>query len=128
MTDTSSQSNSGTEIAAAAILALLVLTLVMLTALYTETPPHPPRTIPLFALAPFFGASLAIGAAAYHQLRRNAPGAAPLALIFAVTALLSFGPQKYVDPAFPEIWPAVVAAQLAIAMLVFGLLHRRAQR
>ncbi len=114
----------------AAVLALLVLTGVMLLALFTRTEPHPPLAVPPFALGPFLGASLALGLAA-HRLLRSAPqiGAA-LAALFAVTALVSFGPQKYLDPAFAQIWPAVIVAQLAVLCVLASAvgIYRRAGR
>ena len=112
--------------AAAAVLALLVLTGVMLLALVTRTPPHPPLAVPPFALGPFLGASLAIGAAAFHLLRQGARHGMTLAAAFALTALVSFGPQKYFDPAFLNIWPAVIIAQAAVAaILVWSMLALR---
>lgn len=115
--------------ASAAILALLVLTGVMLLALFSRTTPHPPLEVPPFALGPFLGASLAIGAAAFHLVRQGARFSATLALLFAVTALVSFGPQKYVDPAFSRIWPTVITAQLAvIAILAWGILSLARKR
>jgi len=112
---------------AASIVVLLVLTSVMLLALFTRTPPHPPLEIPLFALAPFLGTSLAIGAAALWLVRRAS--GTWLALLFAATALISFGPHKLFDPAFALIWPAVLLAQAAvgaIAYLSIGSLRRKA--
>lgn len=110
--------------AAAAVLALMVLTGVMLLALFTRTPPHPPLEVPPFALAPFLGASLALGAAALHRLHAGASSGHGLAATFALTALVSFGPQKYLDPAFPQIWPAVVTAQLAILVVAGSCIGR----
>ena len=114
--------------ASAAILVLLVLTVVMLLALFSRTPPHPPLAVPPFALAPFLGASLALGAAALHLLRGSARHGFTLAALFALTALVSFGPQKYFDAAFPQIWPAVVTAQLAIGALAVSCFARFRQR
>lgn len=102
----------------AAILALLVLTGTMLAALFSRTAPHPPLEVGPFALAPFLGASLAIGAAALCIGRGNTRASVVLAILFAFTALVSFGPQKYLDPAFSRIWPAVITAQCAIAVIV----------
>ena len=48
--------------------ALVTLHLVMLAAMVTRTVPHPPLTIPLFALAPFFGAVLGLAAFSVRQL------------------------------------------------------------
>lgn len=96
-----------------AIAALAVLQGVLLLALFTQTPPHPPLSVPPFALGPFLAASLAVCVAAlYAGTRRSAfwLGSAACAL-----ALVSFGPQKYFDPKFGEIWPAVIAGQVAIA-------------
>ncbi|OCK62489.1 hypothetical protein [Bradyrhizobium sp. LMTR 3] len=105
-----------------AVLVLLVLTAVMLLALFTRTAPHPPLEVAPFALAPFLGASLAIGAAAFQLGRHGGRVGSAFALLFALTALVSFGPQKYVDPAFSRIWPAVITAQAAIIIIaVFGI-------
>ena len=107
----------------AAVLVLLVLIAVMLLALFSRTAPHPPLEI-----APFLGASLAIGTAAWHLLRQDARHGGALAVAFALTALVSFGPHKYVDPAFSRIWPSVITAQVAvIVILVRCTLARRRQ-
>ncbi len=106
--------------ASAGVAALMTVTAVMLLSLVTETEPHPPNRIPLFALAPFLGASLAIGAAAWRALNAGCGLALPLAGLFALTGLLSFGPQKFFDPAFPLIWPAVLTAQAAIAAIGYS--------
>ena len=104
----------------AAIVALLVLTGVMLLALFSRTAPHPPLEAPLFALGPFLGASLSLGAAALCLVRQGARHATLLAVLFAFSALVSFGPQKYLDPAFPATWPAVIVAQVAILVILAG--------
>ena len=108
--------------ASAAIVVLLTLTAVMLLALFTRTEPHPPLIVAPFALAPFLGASLAVGLAALRLAGQGARSSAALMVLFAATALVSFGPQKYFDAAFPLIWPAVITAQAAIAvLLVYGM-------
>lgn len=104
--------------ATAAIVVLLALTGVMLLALFSRTVPHPPLEVPPFALGPFLGASLAIGAAAFHLLGQGARYGGTLAVLFALTALVSFGPQKYFDPAFSRIWPAVITAQIAVIVIL----------
>ena len=115
--------------ATAAILVLLTLTGVMLLALFSRSAPHPPLEVPPFALAPFLGASLAIGAAAFHLLRQGARYGGTLAVFFALTALVSFGPQKYLDPEFSRIWPAVITAQIAvIAILSWSVVALRRRR
>ena len=105
--------------ATAAIVVLLTLTGVMLAALFSQTAPHPPLEVPPFALGPFLGASLAIGAAAFHLLRQGARCGGTLAILFALTTVVSFGPQKYLDPEFSRIWPAVITAQIAVVVIVF---------
>jgi len=105
-------------VVSAAIIALLVLTAVMLLALFSRTSPHPPLEVVPFALGPFLGASLAMGAAALHLVRQGAHHGTTLAVLFALTALVSFGPQKYFDPAFSRIWPAVIMAQIAVLVIV----------
>ncbi len=106
------------HLATAAILVLLTLTGVMLLALLSRTPPHPPLDVPPFALGPFLGAHLAIGAAAFYLLRAGARHGTMLALLFGLMALVSFGPQKYFDPDFSRIWPAVITAQIALGVLL----------
>jgi hypothetical protein len=103
-----------------AIVALVVLTGVMLLSLFSRTVPHPPLEVTPFALGPFLGASLAIGAAALWIGCSRAGLGHAVAVVFALTALVSFGPQKYFDPAFSRIWPAVITAQAAIAVILVG--------
>ncbi len=96
---------------------LAVLQAVMLAALMAGLQPHPPAAAPLFAMGPFLGASIALAVAA--MLAANAPGLLPvlLSVASAFTALLSFGPQKWVDPAIAQIWPAVLLGQIAAAAI-----------
>jgi len=90
----------------------------MLLALFSRTAPHPPLEVAPFALGPFLGASLAIGAAAFHLVHQGTRYASTLAVLFALTALVSFGPQKYFDPAISRIWPTVITAQIAVIVIV----------
>jgi hypothetical protein len=117
--------SSATQVA---ILVLLVLTGVMLMALFSRTAPHPPLEVAPFALAPFLGASLAIGTAAFQLDRHGSRVGSALAILFAVTALVSFGPQKYIDPAFSRIWPAVISAQVAIMVIAVSATRRMIER
>ena len=48
----------------AALVSLIVLQLIMLSALYAGVKPHPPVMTPLFGIAPFLGASVSIALAA----------------------------------------------------------------
>ena len=112
----------------AALSALIILQLVMLGALYAQVPPHPPATIPLFAIAPFLAVALATAAAALIVGPVAGRTGRALSLLAALMALLSFGPQKYLDPQFPLIWPAVLAAQVAVIAVFVGVLFRQGQR
>lgn len=114
--DRSRRGNDYTEVA---IAALLVLTGTMLLAMFTRTEPHPPLEVEPFALGPFLAASLAIGFAACSLMIRGTRLVLPTALLFALTALVSYGPQEYADPAFPKIWPAVIVAQVAVAIILY---------
>ncbi|KUF09201.1 hypothetical protein AVJ23_18900 [Pseudoponticoccus marisrubri] len=104
----------------AAIAILAILQTVMLGALFAGVPPHPPVQVAPFGIGPFLGASLAICAAAWMLASRRRP-ALLLGGAAIVAALVSFGPQKYFDPQFPLIWPAVLIAQAAIATLLVQL-------
>ena len=112
----------------AALSVLIILQLVMLGALYAQVPPHPPATIPLFAIAPFLAVALATAAAALIVCPVAGRTGRALSLLAALMAMLSFGPQKYVDPQFPMIWPAVLAAQVAVIAVFVGVLFRQGQR
>lgn len=107
----------------AALTTLIILQTIMLVALFTRTEPHPPLTIPLFAMAPFLGLALATAIVAIlFQDVRTKPGKL-FSLLAVLAALISFGPQKFIDPAFPLIWPAVIGAQFAIATICWQLIR-----
>ena len=128
MQEQTNGSQAGVGSTEAAIVALLVLTGTMLLAMFTRTQPHPPLEVEPFALGPFLAASLALGAASYGLVVRGTRFAMAIALLFALTALVSYGPQKYVDPAFPRIWPAVIVAQVAIAVILCRVIGRAVRR
>lgn len=108
------------KIANAALTVLSVLQLVMLAALFSGTAPHPPQSIPPFAMGPFLGASIAIAIAAL-VLEANSNGLArTLSIAACLLALVSFGPQKWFDPVFSEVWPTVLLAQVAACTLLWS--------
>jgi hypothetical protein len=107
----------------AACLMLALIQAVMLASLWFGVAPHPPRAIPLFAMAPFLAVS--IGTALCARVLITDMAGRVLAGLAAAMALLSFGPQKYVDPAFGEIWIAVVTAQLCVGVIVLTLLKSK---
>ncbi len=114
--------------AIAALATLILLQIVMLTALYAGIGPHPPAAIPLFGIAPFIGASVSIALSAIILgPLANFAGRA-LSLLAALAALVSFGPQKYLDAQFGLIWPAVVVGQFAALVLVIQLVRAVGQR
>ncbi len=102
---------------------LVVVQGVMLASLYFGVEPHPPRAIPLFAMPPFLAVSIGTALCAIRLSQTRAGHI--FAGLTAGFALLSFGPQKYVDPAFPEIWIAVVASQMAVLGILYAVLIRR---
>lgn len=99
---------------------LIILQLTMLLALFFKVPPHPPEIIPLGGMAPVIGASLsaAFGALLFQGQGRTGKG---LIVLACALAAISYGPQKFFDPAFALVWPAVVTAQIAIFALLCGL-------
>lgn len=116
---------SPAQIAQSSLTVLLVLQVVMLSALFAGVPPHPPETTPLFGIGPFIGASLAIAAAAIISGPVHTRTGRILACLAAAAALVSFGPQKYLDPQIPLIWPSVLTAQVATIALVYALISQR---
>ncbi len=101
----------------AALIVLIVLQSVMLISLFAGVAPHPPAETPLFGIAPFIGAALAAAAAAIVLGCGTVTGRG-IAIMAALMAAVSFGPQKYFDPNFGLIWPAVIVGQIAIAVLI----------
>ena len=114
-----------TKILDAACLMLALIQGVMLASLWFGVAPHPPRATPLFAMAPFLAVS--IGTALIARMLMEVRAGRILAGLAAFFSLLSFGPQKYFDPTFGEIWIAVITAQLAILAILYGLVRFRAQ-
>jgi hypothetical protein len=110
--------------ATAALSSLILLQGVMLSALYAGIAPHPPVATPLFGMAPFIAASAsaAFGAILLGPLSTRAGRI--LSGVAVAMALVSFGPQKYVDAQFALIWPAVVTGQIAAVTVLFGLFKR----
>jgi hypothetical protein len=104
-----------------ALVVLAVLQTVMLAAMFSQVQPHPPLTIPLFAVGPFLGASIAVTLAALAAAPEGTVTGRVLSGIAMLTAMISFGPQKWFDPMFAQIWPAVVSAQLAAIVIIARL-------
>jgi hypothetical protein len=102
----------------AALATLVILQGLMLAALYTGTPPHPPQDIFLFALGPFLSAAVALGVAAIMLDGLETFWGRGLTLAAVGAALVSFGPQKWFAASFGDIWPAVGIAQICCAVLI----------
>ena len=111
--------------AIAALTMLIVLQAIMLSALYAGIKPHPPIATPLFGIAPFLGAAMSVALAAIILQPLNSTAGKALSLLAAVMALASFGPQKYFDPQFALIWPAVISGQLASLTIFANVLAPR---
>lgn len=112
----------------AALCTLAILQLVMLAALFTQTPPHPPIAVAPFALGPFLGAAIAIAVAAIVLGATRTRLGTAASVLAAVLGLVSYGPQKWVDPAIAQIWPAVLLGEIAaVSLLVDAILRRRTQ-
>ena len=111
----------------AALSVLVGLQVIMLFALFTDTSPHPLLTTPLFAMAPFLGASISIAAAALMltatPVRLGTRSGMAMSLLAALLALVSFGPQKWLDPAIPAIWPAVLCGQVSAVLILWFTLR-----
>lgn len=113
------------SVSQAALIVLIVLQVTMLGALFTQTVPHPPLAIAPFALGPFLGTSIAVAAAALMLGPTRSKTGTVVALLACLLALLSLGPQKWIDPNIAQIWPAVLLGQIAASALVYSALRRR---
>jgi len=105
----------------AALGTLIILQLVMLASLFAGVAPHPPRAIPLFAMAPFLAASMAVATMALVLGPLSGTTARALTGLAVITALISYGPQKWIDPAIGEIWPAVLLGQITSVVLLVAV-------
>ena len=106
-----------------ALATLIILQTVMLGSLYAGVAPHPPATIPLFAIAPFLAVALSVAAGAMIAGPATSTTGRILAVLAAACALLSFGPQKYADAQFHLIWPAVITGQIASVGILYCVLR-----
>lgn len=118
----------GQKAAHAALASLIILQTVMLGALYAGVPPHPPQSTPLFGMAPFLAMAISLAATAWIHGGGNSRLSAGFGALAALTALVSFGPQKYFDPAIGEIWPAVVAGQASAVILVISIVQEMTRK
>ncbi len=109
--------------AIAALSTLILLQLIMLSALYAGIPPHPPVSTPLFGIAPFIGASVSAALASILVGPRAGAAGRGLSGLAVILALISFGPQKYLDAQFALIWPAVLTGQIAALVVLIQILR-----
>lgn len=112
----------------AALSALILLQIIMLSALYAGIRPHPPVATPLFGIAPFLGASISVTVAAMIVQPLTSSAGRGLSVLAALMALVSFGPQKYFDAQFALIWPAVILGQIAVLVIFLRVLGASRQR
>ena len=108
--------------ASAALVTLITLQVIMLSALYAGIRPHPPVATPLFGIAPFLGASVSIALSALIVQPLTSATGRTLSVLAGVMALVSFGPQKYFDAQFALIWPAVVLGPIAAVVIFIRVL------
>jgi hypothetical protein len=105
------------------LVSLVILQLIMVFSLFAKVPPHPPETIPISGIGPLIGVSISLALSAI-LVGPTKDRVGRVLSVFAVTlALLSYGPQKYFDPQFPLIWPAVICAQIAALVILAGVFN-----
>ncbi|MGJ8529465.1 hypothetical protein [Maritalea sp.] len=112
----------------AALAMLIVLQVIMLAALFAKVPPHPPTVIPISGIGPLVGVSIGVALAAMLVGPNEGWVGKVLSGVAVLLALISYGPQKYIDPQFPLIWPAVVAAQIAAITILWSLFRSKSAR
>ena len=103
----------------AALSSLIVLQTIMLASLFANSAPHPPQTIPLFAMGPFLAASISVAIAAYILGGANSRAGNIFSFLAAVMALISYGPQKWFDPPISLIWPAILVGEIAAIVILY---------
>jgi len=113
--------NADNRIDTAALAVLAILQTLMLAALYTRTEPHPPFTVPPFALGPFLSSAIAIAVAALILGSTTTRSGRVATLVTVLAALVSFGPHKWLTSGIGEIWPAIGLAEFALVVLAVRL-------
>ena len=113
------------RLATAAATTLIILQTVMLLSLYSKTFPHPPETVAPFGIAPFLGASLSFAAIALIFRPTQDRMGRIFGVLAALSALVSYGPQKYFDAQIGFIWPSVLIGQLAAVTLIVVIWQAR---
>ncbi|WP_432448691.1 hypothetical protein [Aliiroseovarius marinus] len=114
------------KLAAAGLAMLIILQAVMLASLFAGVQPHPPVKIPLGAIAPILAAGFATATAGI-MLRPSSAIGQVFAILAVLIAMLSFGPQKYLNDQFHLIWPAVTLGQISAVMVLGSLFGARTQ-
>jgi len=104
---------------------LIALQLTMIFSLFFKVPPHPPIAIPISGIGPLIGVSVGVALMAILIDPAKDRVARILSVVAVALALISYGPQKYIDPQFPLIWPAVIAAQMASLAILAGIFYKR---
>ncbi|MCP1198932.1 hypothetical protein [Notoacmeibacter sp. MSK16QG-6] len=112
------------RIAQASLATLIILQTVMFASLLAGVAPHPPAIIPFAGMGPFLGLSLSLAVGALLIGPRRGIGIV-LTGLACLMALVSFGPQKFFDPAFPLVWPAVLGGQAAVITLGISIFAKR---
>ncbi|WP_020410219.1 hypothetical protein [Hahella ganghwensis] len=110
-------------LAISALLGLVMLKLIMLSALFTQTMPHPPAFI-----APTLAASMALSALCIGLILTGSRWLPTVAGIIALESLLSFGPHKLYpgeSPAFfaqtPAVYPVIIVGTTLILVLIVNV-------
>ena len=109
------------SMAIGAIAGLAVLKVVMLAALFTQTPPYPP-----LVFAPLFGASLALSVFVVAMIYAGSRWFVLPAVLVILESLLSYGPQKLYpgESSFfaqtAAVYPAIFVGSAFIFVLAVG--------
>ena len=107
-----------------ALIMMISLHGIMLMALFAGVEPHPPARVTPFGMAPFLAVVIGLSVVGIYLNSLGQAGAVYVAVAVAVLSLLSFGPQKYLDPAISQVWVAVVAAQVSAVLIVMELVQQ----
>lgn len=104
-----------------ALMVILGIHAMMTASFLFQIPPHPPLETPAFGMGPFLGAAIVV-----ILLAMTTPAgtrARGLDILVVLLTAVSFGPQKWLDPALPLIWPSLVTVQAAALFLLADALR-----
>lgn len=114
---------TGRQAVLASIAGLVVLNGVLLASFLFQVQPHPEVNLgPLGGAGPFVGTTIAVSVVTVALVTWSNPSGYGLALLVVVQNIVTFGPQKLLEPSATLTYPAVVTGSVLNGVLLVATL------